>query len=38
MGVHYLSDILAGMAVGFVVGLGILVIHPLLVSLVPFIF
>ena len=38
MGVHYLSDILAGMAVGLVVGLGILVFQPFLVSLAPFIF
>jgi undecaprenyl-diphosphatase len=38
MGVHYLSDILAGMAVGLVAGLGILVFQPFLVSLAPFIF
>jgi len=38
MGVHYLSDILAGMAVGALVGLGVLLVHPLLFSLIPFVF
>jgi membrane-associated phospholipid phosphatase len=38
MGVHYLSDIFAGMAVGALVGLGVLLVHPLLVALVPFAF
>ncbi len=38
MGVHYLSDVVAGLAIGLVMGLLILWVHPLLTSLLPFLF
>jgi len=38
MGVHYLSDVLAGVVIGSVIGLGILVIQPLLAGWAPFLF
>jgi membrane-associated phospholipid phosphatase len=38
MGVHYLADIAAGIAVGLVVGLGILAAQTMLVNLLPFLF
>ncbi len=38
MGVHYLSDVLAGMVLGVVVGLVILQVAPLLMAFFPFIF
>ncbi len=37
-GLHYLLDILAGMILGLLAGLAMLAIHPLLVTLVPFLF
>ncbi len=38
MGLHFLSDILAGMLVGLIAGLFVLWISPLLMALFPFIF
>lgn len=38
MGVHYVSDVLAGVLVGVLVGAGILELQPLIMSLVPFLF
>jgi len=38
MGLHYLSDVLAGMVLGVMVGLLILQISPLLIAFFPFIF
>jgi membrane-associated phospholipid phosphatase len=38
MGVHYLTDIVAGIAVGLVVGLAVLAAQPLLVNFLPFLF
>jgi membrane-associated phospholipid phosphatase len=38
MGVHYLSDILAGAVLGFLVGLAMLKAPPLLMALFPFVF
>jgi undecaprenyl-diphosphatase len=37
-GVHYLSDILAGLVLGVVAGFGMLELAPLLVSWIPFLF
>lgn len=37
-GLHYLSDILGGMLLGLLMGLGILLIHPLWISWFPFLF
>jgi membrane-associated phospholipid phosphatase len=37
-GLHYLSDILAGMFLGLLAGLVMLAVHPLLVAFVPFLF
>ena len=38
MGVHYLSDVLAGMVLGVIIGLLILQISPLLIAFFPFVF
>ena len=38
MGLHYLSDVLAGMVLGVMIGLVILQISPLLVTFFPFVF
>lgn len=38
MGVHYLSDVMAGMVLGIVIGLLILQVSPLLIAFFPFIF
>jgi membrane-associated phospholipid phosphatase len=38
MGVHYLSDILAGVLVGLLAGWLVLALQPLLISLLPFLF
>ncbi len=38
MGVHYLSDILAGLVLGVIAGLAMLSIQPLLVTIFPFAF
>jgi undecaprenyl-diphosphatase len=38
MGLHYLSDVLAGMVLGALIGLVILQISPLLIAFFPFIF
>jgi undecaprenyl-diphosphatase len=37
-GLHYVSDILAGMMLGLLAGLALLAIQPLLVTIVPFLF
>jgi undecaprenyl-diphosphatase len=37
-GLHYVSDILAGMMLGLLAGLALLAIEPLLVTIVPFLF
>lgn len=37
-GLHYLSDVLAGMLLGLLVGLAMLAVQPLLVSYLPFLF
>ena len=38
MGLHYLSDVLAGMVLGVMIGLVILQISPLLITFFPFVF
>ena len=38
MGLHYLSDILAGMALGIAAGLALIAVNPILTGLFPFIF
>ena len=38
MGVHYMSDVIAGMLLGILAGFGMLALAPTLVSLFPFIF
>jgi undecaprenyl-diphosphatase len=38
MGVHYLSDVLAGMVLGIVIGVLILQVSPLLIAFFPFVF
>jgi membrane-associated phospholipid phosphatase len=38
MGVHYLSDVLAGFAIGIVMGFVTLAVYPLLVATLPFLF
>ena len=38
MGVHYLSDVIAGLLIGTVAGLVFLSLHPLVTSLLPFLF
>lgn len=38
MGVHYVSDVLAGLLIGLVAGLLVLLVHPLLLTLLPFLF
>jgi len=38
MGVHYLSDVVAGMVVGVIAGIFLLFFLPFLVKVVPFLF